>query len=149
MTVSSTSNDAWGETMNSLAGLLHEMETMPLHVLSQLSNQPVLLLREAYDSFGLTQEQLAAALGISVSKLQRDMAGDRVLDEAVAERVLEIGQLMKLADEVFQDPQKRQSWLNRESYVLGNRRPVQLLSSAIGRELLRDQLNGLNYGDVA
>ncbi|MHB9111306.1 MAG: type II RES/Xre toxin-antitoxin system antitoxin [Thermoleophilia bacterium] len=96
-----------------------------------------------YLSLSLTG--VARLLPVTPRTLQRYSAGKR-LSPAVSEQVLQVAEVVAMGTEVFGDRENFLTWLSLPSAPLGNRKPIDLLSSRFGAELVTDELGRIAHG---
>jgi len=56
---------------------------------------------------------------------------------------------MSLGKEVFNDIANFQSWLSTPSHALGNVKPIELLDTSYGIEIVKSELHAIEYGVFA
>lgn len=88
---------------------------------------------------------LAKLLPLTPRTLQRYSAKKR-LSPAVSEQVLQLAEVMAIGSEVFGDRDNFLTWLSLPSASLGERMPIDLLSSRFGAELIIDELGRIAHG---
>jgi len=84
-------------------------------------------------------------LNISVKTLERKEA-DVKLDIKTSSHVMEVARIMQHAFEVFEGEEKAKQWLNRENSALNNLKPVQLLNTLTGINMVNDVLVRIEEG---
>ncbi len=95
---------------------------------------------------GVSKKSMAEdILNMSVKTLERKNPEDK-LDKRTSSHALEIARVMQHAFEVFDDEEKVRRWLNRENRGLNNSRPVQLLSTLTGINMISDILIRIEEG---
>ncbi len=88
---------------------------------------------------------VAKLLPVTPRTLQRYSAGKR-LSPAVSEQVLQLAEVVATGAEVFGDRGNFLTWLSLPSAPLGDRKPIDLLSSRFGAELVIDELGRIAHG---
>lgn len=88
---------------------------------------------------------LAKLLPVTPRTLQRYSAKKR-LSPAVSEQVLQLAEVMAIGSETFGDREAFLAWLSLPSAALGDRKPVDMLSSRFGAELVMDELGRIAHG---
>lgn len=78
----------------------------------------------------------------------RESKGQRLSPEE-SDRVLRIARIWEAARQVFGSPEKAQTWLRRESRLLGGERPLDLLDTEVGGRQVEDALDRLAHGLAA
>jgi len=94
---------------------------------------------------GLSDGALAAFLGISPKTYgRRRQAG--ALEPGESLRVEMLEQMVRLAGEVLGEPERARRWLTQPLVGLGNKAPLELLTSIEGYERVRNSLYRQAYG---
>jgi putative toxin-antitoxin system antitoxin component (TIGR02293 family) len=88
-------------------------------------------------------------LHISQRTMQRYQREKKTLDALQSEKFMEIVLLYKKGIEVMGTQEQFDSWLETENLALGKAKPKSLLDSTFGINLLKDELNRLQYGILA
>ena len=96
-----------------------------------------------YLSFSISQ--IAELLPISERTIQR-YARRRHFNRVVSEQILQIAEVAAKGIEVFEDRDHFLSWMNQPNTALGNRKPLTLLSSRFGTEMVLDELGRIEHG---
>ncbi|MCB0658821.1 MAG: DUF2384 domain-containing protein, partial [Saprospiraceae bacterium] len=60
--------------------------------------------------------------------------------------IIQIQMIYQLGLDVFDDQASFDQWLNMKSIALGGRKPKDLLDSSFGIEVVKDELNRIEYG---
>ncbi|NJR44061.1 DUF2384 domain-containing protein [bacterium] len=92
---------------------------------------------------------ILATLGISERTLQRAAAADKVLDSFVSDRALRMSNIAQRAAEVLGSQESAERWLITPALGLDKRRPIDLLQSTDGTELVKTLLVRMDYGVYA
>ena len=118
--------------------------------LVELSRRPV--KASAFDRFalwlGMPGRALAEALGISTTTLHRRGAARRLAPRE-SEKLVRTARVLARAILAFGDTELARGWLSDESPALGGRKPVDLLDTSTGVELLLTELGRIEYGVYA
>lgn len=107
------------------------------------------LFEEIQKLSSLTSKDWASILNISLRSLQRYKDQNQVFKPIQSEKIIELGQIFILGNEVFGDPAKFKSWLETPNFALGGVVPTELLSDSYGQQLLINELTRINYGIFA
>lgn len=97
---------------------------------------------------GLSDQQLAGALGVSTRTLARKKGKSR-LNAVESDRALRLGRVLSLALEIFGN--KRQAtieWLHDPIIALGGKAPVDFLDTDAGLRRVEQVLTQLDYGGI-
>jgi putative toxin-antitoxin system antitoxin component (TIGR02293 family) len=99
-------------------------------------------------AFLATDAVLEKAIGISVRTLQRRKkdAPDAVLSVDQSNRTWKFAEILGRASEIFGSKAEAEAWLNAPAIGLDQRRPIDLLSTAVGVEAVEDYLTRIEYG---
>lgn len=102
-------------------------------------------------AFLATDAVLEKAIGISVRTLQRRKkdAPDAVLSVDQSNRIWKFAEILGRASEIFGSKAEAEAWLNAPAIGLDQRRPIDLLSTAVGVEAVEDYLTRIEYGVYA
>ena len=84
--------------------------------------------------------------GIPYRTIQRYNKEDKYLKPVHAEKVLEISEVLKKGLDVFGDGKKLLKWLGSEKYIFGNKKPIDLLSNSVGKDLVMQELHRIEHG---
>lgn len=95
------------------------------------------------------RERLYDLVGLSASTAKRKVAKNEKLDPYVTERLMQIGGVEKLAEDVFGDRDRASEWLKTSNISLGNVPPLSMLGTEIGRREVSRILNAIAYGGAA
>ncbi|MFA6001521.1 MAG: antitoxin Xre/MbcA/ParS toxin-binding domain-containing protein [Thermoleophilia bacterium] len=88
---------------------------------------------------------VARLLPVTSRTLQRYSAKKR-LSPAVSEQVLQLAEVVATGAEVFGERENFLVWLSLPSAPLGERKPIDLLSSRFGAEMVLDELGRIAHG---
>lgn len=111
---------------------------------------PASTARELLASFRqLDRETLLRAVGISERTLQRALAGNKPLDGNASDRTLRLAALTELASEVLGNQDEAERWLAAPALALEQRRPIDLLQSSEGSDLVKTLLIRIDHGVYA
>ena len=118
----------------------HEMilEGLPARSLTHLLQNLVILQKGP---------SLEKAMGMSVRTFQRrkDVAG-KPLSPEQSGRTWKFAEILAKATAVFGTQAEAEQWLERPAMGLDHRRPIDLLSTPAGVELVEEHLSRLEYG---
>jgi len=95
----------------------------------------------------LSQEEVLAAVGVSGRTLQRRrLAPKRPLGPDLSGRTWRFVHILASATVVFGDQADAEQWLISPAIALDRRRPIDLLSSSVGADLVEELLGRLETG---
>jgi putative toxin-antitoxin system antitoxin component (TIGR02293 family) len=94
--------------------------------------------------------ELENAVGMSLRTFQRkkDMPA-KLLSQEQSGRTWKFAEILARATEVFGSQQEAEEWLERPAIGLEQRRPIDLLATPAGVELVEDLLVRIDYGVYA
>ena len=91
---------------------------------------------------------MAELLSINVRTIQR-YASEKLFPRTVSEHILRIAVITVRGEEVFGSRESFRSWLNAPNTALGDTKPLDLLASDFGRDMVLDELGRLEHGIVS
>lgn len=99
-------------------------------------------------AFLTTDAVLEKAIGISVRTLQRRKkdAPDAVLSVDQSNRTWKFAEILGRASEILGSKAEAEAWLNAPAIGLDQRRPIDLLGTAVGVAAVEDYLTRIEYG---
>ena len=111
----------------------------------------VAAVKEVMDSFNIiTDAQIHEVLGISAKTLQRrSTSGDKTLDSNASDRALRLVSVTRQAIHVLGSQEAAERWLDSSAIGLDRRKPIDLLKSTDGCEMVRTLLTRMEYGVYA
>ncbi|MBD2768353.1 DUF2384 domain-containing protein [Hymenobacter sp. BT664] len=97
----------------------------------------------------LSADELANLLHTTTKTLRAYREGKKRLGPAASEQVLKLLALSSQGAEVFGTISAFRRWLDKPAYGLDNQRPLALLETSGGIDLVADEVNRIAYGDFA
>ena len=96
----------------------------------------------------LSWRDMASLLPVSERTVQRyqKYGAARHLNQQVSEQTLQLAEIMAMGSEVFGDRDNFLAWLSMSSVALGNEKPMELLGSRFGAEMVMDELGRIAHG---
>ncbi|WP_310461669.1 antitoxin Xre/MbcA/ParS toxin-binding domain-containing protein [Sphaerotilus sp.] len=111
---------------------------------------PVLNAKGFMDSFTeVTHDLVLKAVGISERTLQRGKTPDKRLDVNASDRTLRLATVLEQAVDVLGSRAEAEHWLVTPASGLDLRRPIELLQTSEGTELVKTLLVRMDYGVYA
>ena len=96
---------------------------------------------------GIPMPRLLPVFGISLRTFMRlKTAPDKRLDAEQSGRVWQFTELLAKADDVFGSRERAVDWMLEPAMALENRRPIELLTTPVGAQLVDDVIERLRYG---
>jgi putative toxin-antitoxin system antitoxin component (TIGR02293 family) len=114
-----------------------------------LAGLPAQALTHLIDSFAFLQktESLEKAVGISLRTFQRRKdSPDRTLSQEQSGRTWKFAEILARVTALLGSQAEAEQWLERPAMALDRRRPIELLATPAGLQLLEDYLLRLEYG---
>ena len=96
----------------------------------------------------LSMRSIARILHIAERTLQRKKEND-LLGEDVSEHVIQLAEVFSRGTDVIGDADRFRNWLNTRNTALGDRSPIEMLSSRYGAQMVLDELGRMEHGIVA
>ena len=92
-------------------------------------------------------ESLEKAVGMSVRTFQRRREGStKPLSHEQSARTWKFAEVLTKATEVFGSQQEAERWMEQPAMALERRRPIDLMTTPAGVEIVEDFLQRLEYG---
>ncbi len=107
---------------------------------------PVAAVRHLQRHLRFTNREMSEALSISESTLARREQAQGLLTRDESEKAIQLSAVLAHGLEVFENEPDFHRWLQFENPALGGLRPQVLLSSALGREQVREVLGRIQWG---
>mgnify|MGYP003138142386 CR=1 FL=1 len=95
------------------------------------------------------QEEWATILNTTTRTLDRYKKEHKSFKSQQTERIIEIKQLYQKGVDVFGDKDNFDAWLETENLSLGRIRPVSLLDTSVGINMVKDELGRIEHGILA
>jgi putative toxin-antitoxin system antitoxin component (TIGR02293 family) len=90
---------------------------------------------------------LEKALGMSLRTIQRRRERpDQVLDREQSSRTWKFAEILARATQILGSQEDAEDWLGRPAMGLDGRRPIELLETSAGTEIVEEFLTRLEYG---
>lgn len=108
---------------------------------------PVAELDALRELLGLTMENLAGRIGISIATLSRRRHSDQPLDADHSDRVLRFARLFRLASELHDgDEDAARAWLSKPARALGGETPLDHAETEVGAREVENLIGRLEHG---
>ncbi|OHD65291.1 MAG: hypothetical protein A2176_15255 [Spirochaetes bacterium RBG_13_51_14] len=90
-------------------------------------------------------------LPISIRTLQRDLENKhKILEFKVIEIFVEVGEIYSIGLQAFDDNKERlNTWLITENAYFNNKRPIDIMYSHKGRDMIKAELNRIEYSEFS
>lgn len=110
----------------------------------------VQVARQMMASFDILQrDEILRVVGISERTLQRGQAKNKLLDSNASDRALRLAKVTAQAIDVLGSQQAAELWLSKPALALDQRRPIDLLQSSDGTDLVKTLLTRMDHGVYA
>lgn len=96
-----------------------------------------------------TRDELADLLDVSFKTISRYKRENKQLNTLNSEQLLKIMRLFRHGEEVFGNLDDFDRWLRKTSHGLDNIKPIDLLRSSGGIDLIDEELNRIEHGTLA
>lgn len=110
---------------------------------------PASSVQAAADYLSMSQKDLLGAIRIPVSTLTQRARSRKPLSPDESDKLVRLAEVIKRAIAVFGDEAEGKAWLNDLVGSLGDRRPVDLLDTQDGYDLVMRTLGGIQFGAPA
>jgi putative toxin-antitoxin system antitoxin component (TIGR02293 family) len=108
---------------------------------------PVAELDALRELLGVTMENLAARIGISIATLSRRRHSGERLDPGHGDRVLRLARLFRLATELYDgDAQAARAWLQKPARALDGETPLDRAETEAGAREVENLIGRLEHG---
>ena len=98
------------------------------------------------NTLGLTNDELAALLGLSARTVLRWSPGRSKLDVASGDRLVRAARLFAIASEVLEDGEAAVRWLRAPQDALGGATPLELATTDVGTRAVEALLGRMEHG---
>lgn len=120
---------------------------MDLYELSK-TGLPKKALVNLIQNLGFTVKSMASLLNVTERTIQRKNDMD-LLDGVTSEQILQVADVYSRGSTVFDSPEGFKQWLAFENKALNNRKPIDLLSSRYGAQMVLDEIGRIENGIIA
>ena len=100
------------------------------------------------ESLALSLKDIALLIQVSERNLLRYADSER-LSAAVSGRVLQLAEVAARGEEVFASREQFRLWLGEQSVAFGGMRPVDMLDTVVGTQMVMEELGRLEHGVYA
>lgn len=107
------------------------------------------LFEDIVKSNSYTIKEWSKFLHLTERTIQRYKKEKRKFEPLQSERIIEISKLQLKGIEIFGSKINFEEWMNSKIIALGNIRPIELLDSSFGIEMLMDELGRIEHGILA
>ncbi len=99
----------------------------------------------------LSLKELSAILPVSIRTLQRDLEKrDKVLEFQLAEALIEVAEIYSSGFRAFDENKERlNNWLMTGNAYFNNKRPIDIMYSHKGRDMVKAELTRIEYSEFS
>ena len=94
-------------------------------------------------SINMSIKSLTSILNVTERTLQRKK------DVDLSEQILQLAEVYSRGEEVFTSMEDFKMWLDIPNRTLGNKKPIDLLSSRYGAQMVLDELGRIEHGVIS
>ncbi|WP_372881532.1 antitoxin Xre/MbcA/ParS toxin-binding domain-containing protein [Psychromonas sp.] len=94
----------------------------------------------------LTQSEFHNVTHIPVSTIKRRLKNDERFNTQESDAIYRFAMLIKLATELFNDEQQALKWIRESVYGLGGKRPLDMVSTTVDFEIVKDLIGRVEHG---
>lgn len=110
---------------------------------------PAGFVREVAERAGLPAGKVVNLIGIGKSTLHRLEHEGKVLPHSASDRIARIAEINAQAERLLGGMEHARHWLSTPHRILGSKRPIDLMSTDAGCQLVLDTLRRIEYGVYA
>lgn len=96
----------------------------------------------------LTMKDIAKIISLSERQLQR-YRDEQLLRTDISVQLLQILELYSIGYEVLGSKEKFKSWMTQPNLALGSLRPIELLDTSFGIQMIQEELGRIEHGVVS
>ncbi|MBT2949667.1 DUF2384 domain-containing protein [Vibrio anguillarum] len=94
----------------------------------------------------LSQNEFYNITQIPVSTIKRRLRNDERFSTQESDAIYRLAMLIKLATELFNDEKKALEWIKESVYGLGGKRPLDMVSTTVDFEIVKDLIGRVEHG---
>jgi putative toxin-antitoxin system antitoxin component (TIGR02293 family) len=104
------------------------------------------VFKNIQDSGLLHETEWASLLNISSKSLHRYKQSRQNFKPVLSDKILQVAEVFSVGLDVFGNKERFKLWLNTPNYALGSAKPVDLVKTSYGKDLVLNELKRINYG---
>ena len=120
---------------------------MDLYEVSKIG-LPKKALINLIQNLGFSVKSMASLLSITERTIQRK-SDTELLDFITSEQILQVADVYSRGNTVFGSQEKFKDWIMLTNKALNNMRPMDLLASRYGAQMVLDEIGRIEYGIIA
>lgn len=94
----------------------------------------------------LSQSEFHSVTHIPLSTIKRRLKNDERFNTQESDAIYRLAMLVKLATELFDDEQRALEWMRENVYGLGGKRPLDMVSTTVDFEIVKDLIGRVEHG---
>lgn len=94
----------------------------------------------------LSQSEFQNVTHIPVSTIKRRLKNGERFSTQESDAIYRLAMLIKLATELFNDEKKALEWMRENVYGLGGKRPLDMVSTTVDFEIVKDLIGRVEHG---
>ncbi|MFH4509891.1 antitoxin Xre/MbcA/ParS toxin-binding domain-containing protein [Vibrio alginolyticus] len=102
--------------------------------------------RNIVERVKLSQSEFQNVTLIPVSTVKRRLKNDERFNTQESDAIYRLAMLLKLATELFDDEERALTWMRENVYGLGGKRPLDMVSTTVDFEIVKDLIGRLEHG---
>ncbi len=119
----------------------------PLYIIESINNGiSYRTYARIRDKSPFEDDMWAKFLQVSTKTMDRYAKSNSIFKPLQAEKILELSEVFAIGLEYFEDAEKFRTWLFAPNFGLGQQRPLDLLTSTYGKDLVLDVLVSAEHG---
>ncbi|ALU45295.1 type II RES/Xre toxin-antitoxin system antitoxin [Pseudoalteromonas rubra] len=104
------------------------------------------IYQRVLNRLNITQAEFIRGTDIHRSTLTKKLKSHTRFSKEESDKIYRYVQIIKLADEYFADEEKAKAWLNRPTFALEGKKPIELIQTTAGFEEVRLLIERLHEG---
>lgn len=102
--------------------------------------------RNIVERVKLSQSEFQHVTLIPVSTIKRRLKNEERFNTQESDAIYRLAMLLKLATELFDDEERALGWMRENVYGLGGKRPLDMVSTTVDVEIVKDLIGRLEHG---
>ncbi|GAD89654.1 MULTISPECIES: antitoxin Xre/MbcA/ParS toxin-binding domain-containing protein [Vibrio] len=94
----------------------------------------------------LSQNELHHVTHIPIGSIKRRLKNEERFNTQESDAIYRLAMLVKLATELFNDEKRALEWMRESVYGLGGKRPLDMVSTTIDFEVVKDFIGRVEHG---
>ena len=102
--------------------------------------------RNIVERVKLSQSEFQHVTLIPVSTIKRRLKNEERFNTQESDAIYRLAMLLKIATELFDDEERALGWMRENVYGLGGKRPLDMVSTTVDFEIVKDLIGRLEHG---